>query len=100
MTMRSRDTYTAVLVHTSGTRRGTREHIEMPLVGPRPPEVLRRPGNTDGSPTFETWTLASLDLWGEVPRQAIYAFGGHTHRDPTVPPRYELGDVLPWKVGG
>jgi hypothetical protein len=71
----------------------------MPLVGLRPPEVLRRPGNVDGSPTFEVWALASLEQWGDDPPQAVYAFGGYTRRDPTSPPRYELGDILPWKAG-
>lgn len=71
----------------------------MPLVAARPPEVLRRPGNVDGSPTFEVWALASSDAWDETPRRAVYAFGGLTRRDPIRPPRYEQGDVLPWNSG-
>ena len=95
--MRARADFTAALVHTSGPERGTREQVRMPLLGARPPEVLRRPVNLAGSPSYEEWTLESLDEWiGETP-VAIYRLTGHSRRDPNARPDLASGRVLPWR---
>ena len=95
--MRARVTFIAALIHTTGPERGRREQVEMPLHAARPPELLRRPVNRNGSPSFEEWRLESLDEWTGVPPVALYRLAGHVHRDPNVRPDLDSGRVLPWR---
>jgi hypothetical protein len=96
--MRARANFTAALIHTTGSERGVREEIDMPLLSARPPELLRRPVNVGGSPSFEEWTLESLDEWTGLSPVALYRFTGHSHRDPNVRPDPASGRVLPWRT--
>ena len=95
--MRARSTFTAVLIHGSGPERGVREEVVVPLLGVRPPELLRRPVNDNGMPAFEDWQLESLDEWTAAEPVALYRFLGHSRRDPNVRPDTDSGRVLPWR---
>lgn len=90
--------FTAALIHTSGADHGVREEVGMPLLAARPPEVLRRPVNVGGAPSFEEWALESLEEWEADSPVALYRFMGHTRRDPNVRPDLASGRVLPWRA--
>ena len=92
--MDARASFTAILAHTAGAMRGEREELEVPLRSDRPPDILRRPVNVQGSPSFEVWALASTEGWSSG--TATYTFNGYTRRDPLAQLRFDAGDLLPW----
>ena len=96
--MRAKIVFIAALIHTSGSDRGLREEVEMPLLAAQPPALLRRPVNVNGSPSFEEWRLDSLEEWSGVTPVARYRLSGHVRRDPNVRPDQESGGVLPWRL--